>query len=202
MGGVTDLGADQKFFFGAATTTAAAVNTTTAPVELNDCDKLAASLEKLATRISDIKAANLQNAEELYSSDEGKVELAARNSEWAQLTAQVQYYETEKTKRSCAKPAPASAPAAAPEETATETAVEAKPEDAMYILPATGDLYQPALADLDKAAVPTHMDSKGEACAECAKNDTAQCYAGDCGDGTGKFCWSNEASAGFTTCSE
>jgi hypothetical protein len=123
VGGVTDLGADQKFFLGAATTTAAAVNTATALVELIDCDKLAASLEKVATRISDIKAANLQNAEELYSSDEGKVELAARNSEWAQLTAQVHYYETEKTKRSCVKPAPAPAPAlAAPGATWTTAA--------------------------------------------------------------------------------
>ena len=62
-----------------------------------------------------------------------------------------------------------------------------------------------ALAQMTK-----HMDTGKLACAECEKPENSQpeqgaqelCFAGDCGDGTGKFCWSigEAATADFTRC--
>ena len=35
-----------------------------------------------------------------------------------------------------------------------------------------------------------HHDTASEACATCATaNPNVDCYSGDCGDGSGKYCW-------------
>ena len=45
-----------------------------------------------------------------------------------------------------------------------------------------------------------HMDTQEAACSECAEAVVSSCFAGDCGDGSGKFCWSQESADGYTPC--
>ena len=46
-----------------------------------------------------------------------------------------------------------------------------------------------------------HHDTKVEACSMCAKTTRSQtCFAGDCGDGSNKFCWCPKACGSFEAC--
>ena len=47
-----------------------------------------------------------------------------------------------------------------------------------------------------------HHDTRGEACCQCKSSSKSEssCWAGSCGDGTGKFCWNTSATGSFTQC--
>jgi len=56
--------------------------------------------------------------------------------------------------------------------------------------------------DDEEKGASKHHDTFEEACSTCQQMPDATCFAGDCGDGSGKFCWSDGSLGDFKACAE